>query len=155
VEFTEEVRRMCAEDLCGEYGKTWCCPPAVGTVNECRERAWKYEKMLVFSVKYALLDNADFNGMATAMKDFRLRAQSLNEEAKSYLRDCLMLGNEGCGTCEICTYPDHPCRFPDKVHGSIESYGIFVNKLAALAGIAGYTEREKTVTYFGALLYNE
>jgi predicted metal-binding protein len=155
VEFSEEVRGLCAQNLCHEYGQTWACPPAIGTVDECRDRAWSYGKMLVFSVRYDLQDNTDFEAMRVAMQEFRSMAHRLDEAVKPFLHDYLMLGNEGCGTCETCTYPDSPCRFPDQVHGSIEGYGIWVNKLAELAGISGYTERQKTVTYFGALLYNE
>ena len=38
VEFREDVRAMCAEDKCHKYGKSWACPPAIGTVDECRDR---------------------------------------------------------------------------------------------------------------------
>jgi predicted metal-binding protein len=154
VEFTEEVRKMCAENLCHKYSKTWACPPAVGTVDECAARARRYEKMLVFSRKYALKDSYDFDGMMTAMRDFKNIAQRLDDEVKPYLFDYLLLANEGCGKCEACTYPPALCRFPDKVHGSLEGYGIFVNKLAEQAGVA-YNNGENTVTYFGALLYND
>ncbi|MDR0904954.1 MAG: DUF2284 domain-containing protein, partial [Oscillospiraceae bacterium] len=56
VEFTAEVRKYCEDNVCRQYGKTWACPPAVGTVDECRERAQGYDKMLVFSGKYDLED---------------------------------------------------------------------------------------------------
>ncbi|MFQ6804175.1 MAG: DUF2284 domain-containing protein [Lachnospiraceae bacterium] len=32
----------------------------------------------------------------------------------------LILSNEGCDLCSECTYPEAPCRFPDRSHGSIE-----------------------------------
>ena len=154
VGFSEEVRAMCAENKCRKYGTTWACPPAVGTVDECRKRAQGYDKMLVFSGKFDLDDSYDFEGMMAAMKEFKAIAGRLDEEVRPEFNDYLMLSNEGCGKCESCTYPDKPCRFPDKVHGSIEGYGIFVNKLAGQAGIK-YNNGANTVTYFGALLYNE
>jgi predicted metal-binding protein len=123
-------------------------------VDECRERAQGYDKMLVFSGKYDLEDYTDFGAIGAAMTGFKSIARKLDEEVKPYLSGYLMLSNEGCGTCEVCTYPDAPCRFPDKVHGSIEGYGIFVNKLAEMAGM-GYNNGKDTVTFFGALLYNE
>ena len=29
-----EVRDMCSADRCHNYGKSWCCPPACGTLEE-------------------------------------------------------------------------------------------------------------------------
>jgi len=154
VEFTPEVRAMCAENKCHQYGKTWACPPAVGTLDECRERAQSYDKMLVFSGKFEIEDSMDFEGIHTAMQDFKDIARRLDDAVRPELKTHLMLSNEGCGTCASCTYPDAPCRFPDKVHGSIEGYGIFVTKLAQQVGIK-YNNGENTITFFGALLYNE
>ncbi|MDR0812979.1 MAG: DUF2284 domain-containing protein [Oscillospiraceae bacterium] len=154
VEFSETVRGYCEENLCRQYGKTWACPPAVGTVAECRERAQRYNTMLVFTGKYALEDSYDFDGMMTAMRDFKDIAARLSDEVRPFLSDYLLLSNEGCGRCGVCTYPDSPCRFPDSVHGSIEGYGIFVSKLAEQAGVK-YNNGENTVTYFGALLFNQ
>ena len=154
VEFSQEVRKMCADNVCRQYGKTWACPPAVGTVDECRERAQEFDNMLVFSGKFDIADSYDFDGMKDAMHDFKDIARRLDDAVRPELARYLMLSNEGCGTCADCTYPDAPCRFPDKVHGSIEGYGIFVNKLAEQAGIK-YNNGQNTITYFGALLYNE
>jgi predicted metal-binding protein len=153
VEFSEEVRAMCAENKCHQYGKTWACPPAVGTVDECRARAQSYGKMLVFTRKYDLEDSYDFEGMGEAMKNFKGIAGNLDGELRPVLKNYLLLSNEGCGNCEKCTYPDAPCRFPDKVHGSIEGYGIWVSKLAQQAGVR-YNNGKDTVTFFGAVLFD-
>ena len=56
INFSQEVRAMCEVNTCREYGKTWACPPAVGTVDECKKRIQQYETMLVFSVKNDLED---------------------------------------------------------------------------------------------------
>ena len=154
VEFTEEVRKYCEDNTCRQYGATWACPPAVGTVDECRARAQNYGRMLLFSVKYDIEDSLDFEGMKRGMMAFKDVADSVDDGLKTVLTDYLVLGNEGCGKCQKCTYPDAPCRFPDKVHGSIEGYGIFVFKLAEQSGVK-YNNGENTITYFGAVLYNE
>ncbi|MDR0469661.1 MAG: DUF2284 domain-containing protein [Peptococcaceae bacterium] len=154
VEFTEEVRKYCEDNKCRKYGTTWACPPAVGTVDECRARAQSFSRMIVFSVKYDISDSFDFEGMKRGMMAFKSVADSVDDGMKALPGSCLILGNEGCGKCGECTYPDAPCRFPDKVHGSIEGYGIFVNKLAAQAGIR-YNNGPDTITYFGAVLYGE
>ena len=154
VEFREDVRAMCAENKCKQYGKSWACPPAIGTVDECRARALGYAKMLVFSRKSVLDDSYDFDGMREAMRGFKGVAERLDEELRPIFKDYLVLSNEGCGKCNGCTYPDAPCRFPDKVHGSLEGYGILVSDLAKLAGVKYYNGKD-TVTFFGAALFNE
>ena len=35
LDFTQRVRQVCRQE-CPMYGKTWACPPGVGTVEECR-----------------------------------------------------------------------------------------------------------------------
>jgi predicted metal-binding protein len=153
VEFTQEVRNYCEANTCRQYGKTWRCPPAVGTVAECQERAQRYEKLILFNKKYDLEDSMDFTGMETALKDFKHLSRNLAVEIKTELNDYLILSNEGCGICKECTYPDKPCIFPEKAHDAIEGYGIFVSKLAQQAGI-NYINGQNTVTFFGALLYH-
>ena len=154
VEFSPDIRKICEDNVCREYGKTWACPPAVGTVVECRERAQSYDHMLVFSGKFELEDSFDFDGMIASMKAFKAIARQLDEEVRPLLSNYLILSNEGCGTCKTCTYPDNPCRFPDRVHGAIEGYGITVSNIAKAAGM-NYTNGAGTITYFGALLFND
>ena len=154
IDFSHEVRKMCEVNTCRKYGTTWACPPAIGAVEECRDRCLKYEKFLVFSGKYQLEDSFDIEGMELAMKEFKTIVAAIDAGIKPHLSDYLLLGNEGCGTCATCTYPDAPCRFPENVHGSIEGYGIWVSKVAEAAGVR-YINGENTVTFFGALLYNE
>jgi len=150
--FREEVRKMCEVNTCGKYGQTWACPPAIGTLEECKQKCLEYDKMLVFSAKYDLEDSFDFEGMTKGMDDFKAVAKALEKKIKPYLKDYLILANEGCGMCNECTYPDSPCRFPDEVHGSIEGYGLLVTELAKMVGI-NYINGANTVTYFGGLLY--
>lgn len=150
IRFMPEVRAMCEVNTCRQYGKTWCCPPAVGSVEACRERIRRYETMLVFSVKYDLEDSFDYEGMTAGMKRFKESCRALDTACRPLLGDYLMLSNEGCDLCRECTYPDAPCRFPQRAHGSLEGYGIMVSELAGQAGIR-YINGPNTVTYFGAL----
>ena len=154
VEFSDEVRGYCEINTCRQYQKTWACPPACGTVAECRERAQGFKRMLVFTGKFELEDSLDFKGMIVGLKGFKKIAAAVDKAAKSHLNNYMVLSNEGCGKCDSCTYPNAPCRFPEKLHHSIEGYGIFVSKLAVQAGVK-YNNGEKTVTYFGAVLFSE
>lgn len=154
VRFRQEIRGMCEVNTCRQYGKTWACPPAVGTVEECRERVQAYEKMLVLNAKYDLEDSFDFEGMQEGMGLFKEASRALNERLLEFRGKYVLLSNEGCDLCEKCTYPDAPCRFPERSMGSLEGYGIFVSELANQAGVK-YNNGPNTVTYFGALICDE
>ena len=150
--FHDEIRKICEGNSCRNYNASWACPPAVGTLEECRERVAQYGRMLLFTACYPLGSSFDFNGMITAMKEFKKVSDQLHANVEPVLSDFLILSNEGCGRCKKCTYPDAPCRFPDMLHHSIEGYGFIVSELAKLAGVR-YHNGENTVTYFGGLLF--
>lgn len=154
VKFRQEIRKMCEVNTCRAYGTTWACPPAVGTVEECRDRVQAYKKMLVLSGRYELEDSFDFEGMQDGMKKFKEASRALNDYLRPTGMKYLLLSNEGCDLCKKCTYPDAPCRFPEKATGSLEGYGIFVSELANQAGIK-YNNGPNTVTYFGALICDD
>jgi len=147
-----EVRKMCADNVCRAYGTTWACPPAVGTIEECLARCQQYDKMMLFSKKYDLEDSYDFEGMQEGMADFKKQVTVFSNGVKEHLKAYFLFGNEGCGNCKSCTYPDAPCRFPEKMHPSLEGYGFIVSDLAKKAGVH-YINGQNTVTYFGAILW--
>ena len=152
LKFYPEIRAICEGNSCRNYGASWACPPAVGTLSECALRVRKYSFMLVFTQKYALEDSFDFEGMVEGGKDFKKCVDKFHARISPLVSDFLLLSNEGCGRCKTCTYPDAPCRFPSLLHPSIEGFGFIVNELAAEAGIK-YNNGQNTVTYFGALLF--
>ena len=153
IEYRQDIRDICKND-CKNYGKSWACPPAVGTVEGCKSRCLEFDNMLVFTSKYTVEDSYDYEGWIHGMKEFKKVSQGLDKIIRNHLKKYIILSNEGCGICKICTYPNEPCRFPEKLQHSIEGYGIIVSKAAEKANV-NYNNGENTVTYFGALLYNE
>ena len=132
IKFSQEVRGMCEVNTCQKYNKTWACPPAIGTVDECRERVQQYDTMVAGGEK------------------FKQVCLDVDRAIRRHADDFLLLANEGCDKCKECTYPDAPCRFPEQTHGSLEGYGIFVSELAKQAGI-NYINGANTVTYFAGI----
>lgn len=151
--FYPEVRQICEQNGCRRYGTTWACPPAIGTLDECRARVEPYDRMLLLAKKYELEDSFDYEGMMEGMRDFRDAADEFDRRIRGLLTDFLLLANESCGRCTKCTYPDAPCRFPEQLHPSLEGYGFVVNELAREAGVR-YNNGPATVTYFGGLFFH-
>ena len=147
-----EIRDICRGNTCGNYGKTWACPPGSGTLEECREILRKYESAVVFSGKYGLEDCYDFEGMMRGHRSFKKLCDIIHKRISALGQKHLLLSNEGCTRCEKCTYPDTPCRMPELLFPSVEGFGINVSQLAAAAKIA-YNNGVNTVTYLGVLLF--
>ena len=152
LKYYPEVRKLCEGNACRGYGASWACPPAVGTVDECAARVSRYDKMLLFSRAYRLEDSFDFEGMVESLRSFKQLVDTFQDNLGDSPGDYLLLSNEGCGRCAQCTYPDAPCRFPERLHHALEGYGFVVSELANGAGIR-YNNGANTVTYFGALLF--
>ena len=55
IHFKEEVRHICRTE-CPRYGKSWSCPPAVGTVEECKKRCEAYEGGFLFTTMTEVSD---------------------------------------------------------------------------------------------------
>lgn len=149
IPFSGDVRKICEGNMCRNYGRSWACPPGVGSFEECREKCLSFSKALVFSAVYELEDAYDFEGMTQGHREFKALCDRL---AEGLPEPYLLLSNEGCIRCKTCSYPDAPCRFPDKLYPSLEGFGILVTELAALAGIA-YNGGANTVSYFGMLCF--
>ena len=147
------VRDLCEMNACGRYGKSWSCPPAVGTLEECREKSMKFRNVFVYTTMHPLEDSYDFEGMMEgkdAHEEISRKIVAFFSEL--YPGDKLILSGDGCDRCEKCTYPDAPCRFGNEVYPTVESYGVEVNKLAETVNI-NYINGANTVTYFGCVIY--
>ena len=150
--FHDDVRVQCEKNLCGCYGTSWACPPAVGTPEECRQRVLEYRYLHLFSKAYVAVYSRDMSGILANMRDFKKTAWDLGKKLKGVGGKHLILSNESCGRCKECTYPDAPCRFPDELQHSIEGYGFYVAELCKQADIK-YINGTGAVTFFGAVLY--
>ena len=58
----------------------------------------------------------------------------------------VMLAAGTCRVCPSCTYPDEPCRFPNKRMVSMEASGVVVAEACGLAGIP-YNHGNNTLAY--------
>ncbi|MBR5515581.1 MAG: DUF2284 domain-containing protein [Clostridia bacterium] len=151
IEFKEEIQEICANGACEMYGKTWACPPALGTAEDCRKKCNEYTKAMFFCAKYDLEDSFDYEGMIEAGKKFRELCDVIYNLAGADFQKYLVLCNGACLRCKECTYPDSPCRFPEKLFLSLEGCGVMVSSLARSLGMK-YINGKDTVTYFGMIL---
>ncbi len=129
--FDASFRPFCAENLCGQYGANYSCPPDCGTPEEMERQLRQYGHALVFQSKWDITDYTD----KAAIK----RAKSAHNQGM--LRVIARLKQEGirgkmggascCSLCERCAIRDSlPCRDPERKFSCLSAYCIYVKKLA-------------------------
>jgi len=154
LQFLPEVREMCAADRCQHYGRNWACPPACGTLEECEARARRFHRGIIVQTVGDREDSMDFEAMIEiAQENSENLARFADALADSGL-DFQLMGAGGCSRCKACTYPDAPCRFPDKVFPSMEACGLNVSGVCKANGVP-YNYGAQKLAYTGCLLYNE
>ena len=149
-----EVREMCASGRCRRYGRSWSCPPACGTIEQCAERMHAYTGGVLVQTTAQLADDFDIEGMNRAQEAHKKRFFDLARQARLLYPDVLPLTAGSCTLCRACTYPDKPCRFPKKMLSSMEAYGLLVSEVCKGAGLA-YYYGPGTMTYSACILTKE
>lgn len=154
LEFAQRVRYICEHD-CPMYGKSWACPPGVGSVETCRQKCEQYTNCLLIGTITEVPDIADTQAC--------LATRPAHEKVTNQVRDLLreqgvepyVLSTESCAICERCAYLDGlPCRLPGKMHPCVESHGINILPTLEALGVP-FQYGENVVSWFSLLFYND
>lgn len=149
--FLPEVRDMCAADRCQMYDKCWSCPPGCGTLDDSREQAKQYNWGVLLQMTGDMEDDFDVETMMETEENLKTALtkflELVPEEDKR-----LAMSAGACTICKECTYPDAPCRFPEKMHSSMEAYGLVVSEVCQLADTP-YYYGPCTMTYTCCVLF--
>lgn len=148
----EEIRDMCAVNTCGLYGKCWTCPPACGTLEEHITSLSSYQQGILVQTTTILEDDFDYPAMEACSKKHKTIFSEFLEILKQDFSDVLALSAGGCTLCPSCTYPNQPCRNPDRAIASMEAYGLWVSEICKLNHMK-YYYGSKTMTYTGCYLF--
>ena len=152
LEFNDRIRWIC-EHECPMYGKSWACPPAVGSVKECQRKCLHYENCLLIST---IVEVEDITNIEET-----LATRPEHEEITNQVRDIFreqgvepyVLSTEACTLCDHCAYLDgQPCRFPEKMHPCVESHGINVVPMLESRGLQ-FQFGANVVTWISLLFY--
>ncbi|MGM9660517.1 MAG: DUF2284 domain-containing protein [Faecousia sp.] len=152
LEFSERIRWICQNE-CPMYGKTWACPPGVGTVPDCRTKCLSFAHCLLISSIAEVTDIAD---MAETLAT-RPAHEALTEQVAALLRQQnvqpYILSTQACAICSRCAIADgQPCRHPDKMHPCVESHGINVVPILERLGLE-FQFGSNVVTWISLLFF--
>ena len=147
----EEVRKMCEANTCGRYNKCWSCPPGCGSLEEFAEQIKGYQHGILVQTVGEIEDSMDFEAMMDAEALHKRHFLQMNEFLRGKYPKTLAIGTGSCTQCKECTYPDAPCRFPDRRVSSMEAYGMLVLEVCKDNHL-GYYYGPNTIAYTGCFL---
>ena len=152
IEFSDRIRWICQNE-CPMYGKTWACPPAVGSVESCREKCRSYENCLMIATITEVEDIADMEETLATRPAHEEITNQVGELMKELGTTPYILSTEACTVCERCAYLDgEPCRLPGKMHPCVESHGINIIPVLEENGIE-FQFGANVVTWVSLLFY--
>ena len=131
----ERVRAFCTPEKCPNYGESWICPPGCGSMEDCRAVIAARSRVLLLQSLHA--DTAGWTGedYARAALEHNRRSQRFAEKVRETEPGAYLLTTGGCELCEKCTFPEAPCRRPEKQRGSLSAFGVDVAALCQRLGM--------------------
>lgn len=151
INFYQAVRTIC-ELECPQYGKSWSCPPAVGTLEECKQRCLSYDHGFIFSTISEVSDILNMDEMLATRCEHLEIVEEIKANIFGECDDKLILTAESCAVCETCAYPDASCKHQDKMYPCVESHAISVTDICEqhnLSFLNGYN----VITWFGMVFF--
>ena len=151
IECRAEVREMCVQNTCGQYGRRWSCPPGCGTLGECASRLGEYTQGILVQTVGELEDAFDGEAMMEAEARHKEHVRTMLAALRQRTGHVLPLGAGCCTRCAVCSCPDAPCRFPEEAVSSMEAYGMLVLQVCKDSGLPYYYGSQK-IAYTGCFL---
>lgn len=152
--FDPMFRPFCEENLCGQYGVNYACPPDCGTVEQMKARVLAHKKGLVLQTIVQIADYADNEAFKLGKKQHNGASIRLMQEFRQAGVPGFLIGASGCALCSPCALRSgEPCRFPDSRYSCMSAYCIFVRKLAEECGME-YDCGEGLTAFFGMYIFD-
>ena len=152
LELSDRIRYKCEQD-CPKYGSSRACPPAVGSVEECKKKCLSYKNCLLIST---ITEVEDIDNIHETLQT-RHPHEKLTNQVRDLMREMgvnpFILSTESCAVCERCAYADGlPCRMPGRMHPCVESQGINIIPTLEEMGM-DFQYGENVVTWVSLLLF--
>ena len=152
LEFSGRIRWIC-EHECPMYGKTWACPPGVGSVESCREKCLSYKNCLMIATMAEVSDIADIQQTLATRPEHEEITNQVGSAMEALGAKPNILSTEACTLCQRCAILDgQPCRHPERMHPCVESHGINIIPALESRGLE-FQYGENVVTWVSLLFY--
>lgn len=135
--FDPSFRPFCEENLCGQYGANYSCPPDCGSPEVMKESVMKYQHVLVLQSIWDITDYTDMEAVERARNGHNSAQLRLMEKISGAGHKGLMIGAGNCTLCDPCAIRSgESCRFPEKKYSCLSAYCVNVKDLADRCGMS-------------------
>ena len=149
-----ELAAGCNPKDCRNYGSCWTCPPGAGTYEEILgDITSKRAGVLVQTVREGIDFYEDWDLLAETRTLHNERLDRLGEAMRAELPDVLEFSTGGCDLCGSCSYPDAPCKKPEKRRESLSAHGVSVGATCQRVGL-DYSFENGRVRFVGMILHS-
>ena len=154
LEFSQRIRWIC-EHECPMYGKTWACPPGVGSVEACQSKCLGYGKCLMVGTITDEAHPSDMDGALATRAGHEQLTNQIGQLFREQGIEPYILSTEACAVCEKCAWMDgQPCRHPERMHPCLESHGINIIPTLEEQGLE-FQYGGDVITWYSLLFFNE
>lgn len=143
--FDPSFRKYCAENLCGNFGANWSCPPDCGSPEQMAARLTAYPTALVLCSDHNIGDWRDRAAVAAAKGAHNRAAVALAQQLKDAGHPGVLAGGGPCDLCQVCARREgRECLHPEELFSCLSAYCVHVKALADAAGLTFSSEPGKT-----------
>ena len=152
--FDPSFRPYCAENLCGQYGANYSCPPDCGSADAMKQKVLSHKKALVLQTMWEISDYSDTAAIKPAKAAHNAAEIRLVKRLRAEGCDGFIVGASGCALCSPCAQTlGEPCRFPEYQYSCMSAYCIFVKKLADKCDME-YDCGDGLLAFFGMYVFD-
>lgn len=152
--FDPSFRPYCEENLCGQYGANYSCPPSCGSPEAMKQKVLAHKNALVLQTIWEISDYSDMPAIKQAKKAHNEAEIRLVKRLRSQGLDGIIVGASGCALCSPCAQVlGRPCKFPEYQYSCMSAYCIFVKKLADRCGME-YDCGDGLLAFFGMYVFD-
>ena len=147
-------RKLCEDNLCGNYGTSWTCPPHCGSTDECMSVVASFRYADVLIREFRGYDVNDEKSMEEMMDTFRSECREIKCRLIDDGADVMAFADGPCRYCgdDCSVKKDEKCPFPEKQLPSVSGYGINMKTyIESLGESFGFSEDK--ITLYGIFLF--
>ena len=152
IPFDFSFRKYCEENLCGQYGANYSCPPVCGNCEEMRARIVNRKHALIVQTLNKISDYSA-SEIERAKRRHCEFALELEKKMKNSGINGFTVGACGCTLCSPCAKKlNLYCKFPQSAYSCMSAYCINVKQLCDKCGLT--YDRSPDLALFGMYVFN-
>ena len=147
-----KFRAFCEENLCGQYGANYACPPDCGTPQEMHQKLLSADLALVLQSQWDIPGYGTPEVLAVKTKHTN-SVRGLMVKLRQLGYDVFGMGYGGCNLCNPCKRKEgKSCAFPELRMNCLSAYCVDAAKLADLCDLP-FDWNPRKLHLFGMILF--